>query len=119
MKSLELAKTEPIAHNGQNASLTLALFTNTTFNVSQQSGWDACYEAFEEVIDKMRCMTFIENTLAGDVAYACSEKDTDEQRHKCVALQSMRDEENKTDIALQNMSPELEKMYKKTVAMFW
>jgi hypothetical protein len=31
----------------------------------------------------------------------------------------MRDEENKTDIALQNMSPELEKMYKKTVAMFW
>jgi hypothetical protein len=153
MKPLELAKTEPIAHNGTNASLTLALLTNTTFNVSQESGWDACYEAFEDVIDKMRCMTFIQNKLAGDVAYACSKKDTDEQRHQCVtvmsardnikeiimrqefvsraqseakgkqeedrnlALQSMRDEKNKTDIALQNMSPELEKMYKRTVAM--
>jgi len=91
MKPLALAKTEPIALTGTSASLTLALLTNTTFNVSEESGWDACYEAFEDVIDKRRCMTFIDNKLAGDVAFACSKKDTDEQLHKCVTVMAARD----------------------------
>ncbi len=83
MKPIELARQEPITHNGTNASMELALETNHTFNVSALGGWDACYEAFEDETDKETCMTFVTNKLAGDLAYACTELDTDEKRFRC------------------------------------
>ena len=83
MKPIELARQEPISHNGTNASVELALETNHTFNVSAEGGWDACYEAFEDETDKETCLTFVTNKLEGDLAYACTDLDTDEQRYKC------------------------------------
>ena len=88
MKPIELARTEPIAHNGTNASEELALETNHTFNVSALGGWDACYEAFEDETDKETCMTFVTNKLEGDIAYACTNLDTDEQRFRCKRVKA-------------------------------
>jgi hypothetical protein len=150
MKPIELARSEPIPQNGTNASLEIAKEMNTTFNISNEHGWNACYEAYDDEKDKTTCLTFLDNKLAGDIAFSCTNLDTAEQRMRCKrvtaavnnikllfrmqavvpgrveadaakeedrvkALQAMRDEENKTEIMLQNMQPELKKMLQKTV----
>ena len=83
MKPIELARAETIPRNGTNASLEQALAHNVTFNVSDESGWDACYEAFEDHNDKRTCLAFVTEKLQGDIAFACSELDTEKQRLRC------------------------------------
>jgi len=83
MKPIELARSEPIARNGTDASLELAAETNRTFNVTEEGGWDSCYEAFAYPEDKATCLTFVTNKLKGDLAFACTKLDTIEQRFKC------------------------------------
>jgi hypothetical protein len=152
MRPLELAREEAISHNSTNASFQLALQNNATFNVSDEHGWDACYDAWEDQEDKETCVTFVSNRLEGDVALACSNLDSPEELLKCgrvkqavdniiglilrqkvmpvsgalngkimqepdreQAIREMQESENKTEEALQAMSPELQKMLAKTI----
>ena len=152
MRPLELARGEAISHNSTNASVQLALQNNFTFNVSDEHGWDACYEAWEDQEDKETCVTFVSNRLEGDVAFACSQLDSPEEFLKCgrvkqavdnikslilrqkvmpvsdalngtimkvqdreQAIREMQESENKTEDALQAMSPELQNMLAKTI----
>jgi len=95
MKPIELARSEPIARNGTDASLELAAETNRTFNVTEEGGWDSCYEAFAYPEDKATCLTFVTNKLKGDLAFACTKLDTTEQRFKCqrvaAAVKNVKD----------------------------